>query len=728
MQGILEQQYGGIVDDDFIALLSADHSEVLREGELGDEMVSVEDRLITASLNSYTGKDKANVDALFHKLAVFPEDVPVPVGVFDVLAPLWAGRETKRAHLKVRSWITALIHCSLANGSIASGVYQHDVSVLVRAFDPSRLSLTWVMHLRAQIVRHFAITRHSDEQLRALQQAVVDELLAARPTGGFPDLAHAQKGSLEEYVASNLWWHVRGSMGDGPPSKTLVDHEDDTIIHSVALAMGKDRIHETVSAWERDGDQLGAAKLCWAGHMLGVLGLISTDETANFLFRAVPLLEACASDETRNFELLVLNKAYCYPGGGDRHAKAMKRLQDMSAAEKTFESKCGEAMGVCFNAFAVTGMLGGENSTWPKPTWEMLEQGLDLYIGANKIFKEGIDLADTKMQKDLGLLVIFHCIDYMPFMSHYTKWDPEEYGGEPALVAAIRSYDFEVDGQFHKTNLIKADYFRCGCFTHMLTLHYGNLECLRLWCTKTVAAFQQIGLAKTHDYAAEWCEIMYAFPTGYMLLLAGEQTGLSDLVAAIGFGWDGVGFDKFIPTVSQWTTRNGNATKEGLKVFSKLLIYLSSPDGEIDSAEVSAWMPSPQDLAKEDKTFYMYSFYIWNTLALGARAFERLKRDDDAAAAAQLGIDLHRKKFVVADCHCVLGRVLARRGDLAGAELAFRSAIKVAQEARLPLLELIAGRELRKHVASAASDGEATIDTACARMKKERAQFASLLA
>ena len=62
------------------------------------------------------------VEALFLKFACFPEDVPVPKGVFDALSPLWAG-ETKRAHLKVRSWVTALLHCSLLKGSLADGVF-----------------------------------------------------------------------------------------------------------------------------------------------------------------------------------------------------------------------------------------------------------------------------------------------------------------------------------------------------------------------------------------------------------------------------------------------------------------------------------------------------------------------------------------------------------------------------------------------------------------------------
>ena len=81
---------------------------------------------------------------------------------------------------------------------------------------------------------------------------------------------------------------------------------------------------------------------------------------------------------------------------------------------------------------------------------------------------------------------------------------------------------------------------------------------------------------------------------------------------------------------------------------------------------------------------------------------------------------------IIADCQCVLGRVLARRGDHTGAAAAFRAAVETARVARMPLLELIAGRELQGHVPGA--DGGAIIDAACARMGKERAQFARLLA
>ena len=82
---------------------------------------------------------------------------------------------------------------------------------------------------------------------------------------------------------------------------------------------------------------------------------------------------------------------------------------------------------------------------------------------------------------------------------------------------------------------------------------------------------------------------------------------------------------------------------------------------------------------------------------------------------------------IIADCQCVLGRVLARRGDHTGAVAAFRAAAETARVARMPLLELIVGRELQGHVPGA-DGGAAIIDAACARMGKERAQFARLLA
>ena len=88
----------------------------------------------------------------------------------------------------------------------------------------------------------------------------------------------------------------------------------------------------------------------------------------------------------------------------------------------------------------------------------------------------------------------------------------------------------------------------------------------------------------------------------------------------------------------------GTFPKPALHALCKLLIFLSSPEGAIDKADVESWMPSPVDLAELDKTCGMHVWGLMNALALGARAYERLGRDDDAAAAAQFGIDQHKKK------------------------------------------------------------------------------------
>ena len=160
------------------------------------------------------------------------------------------------------------------------------------------------------VVRHCAITRHSAEELREAQQAVVHELLAARPKGGFPDHEIAPAGSLEAYVTTNLWWHIRGANGDAPPARALIEHEDRAILECVALAMGEERVTATASAWEAEGDKLGAARLCWLGHTLAGRGACSHARAVDFVYRTIDLLAAVASEETAAFEMEVLNYAW----------------------------------------------------------------------------------------------------------------------------------------------------------------------------------------------------------------------------------------------------------------------------------------------------------------------------------------------------------------------------------------------------------------------------------
>ena len=51
-----------------------------------DQHVQLEDSLIALSLKGYVGAEREQVMALFQLFACFPEDVAVPLELFDLLA------------------------------------------------------------------------------------------------------------------------------------------------------------------------------------------------------------------------------------------------------------------------------------------------------------------------------------------------------------------------------------------------------------------------------------------------------------------------------------------------------------------------------------------------------------------------------------------------------------------------------------------------------------------
>merc|ERR550514_1234957 len=174
---------GGRLTEDFVRLLQEDHGEVLREGDFGDEHVKIEDRLISASLWAYEGAEREQVVQLFTAFAIFPEDVPIPRGFFDALAGAVFGGKGKRPHLMVRSWLTALLRLSLLSGSMADGVYQHD------------------------ILRDYARARCAD--LQSQQRLLVETLLGeARPAKGWPSEDAVTRQTAEWYVVTYASWHI----------------------------------------------------------------------------------------------------------------------------------------------------------------------------------------------------------------------------------------------------------------------------------------------------------------------------------------------------------------------------------------------------------------------------------------------------------------------------------------------------------------------------------------
>ena len=164
-------------------------------------------------------------------------------------------------------------------------------------------------------------------------------------------------------------------------------------------------------------------------------------------------------------------------------------------------------------------------------------------------------------------------------------------------------------------------------------------------------------------------------------------------------------------------------------------MFLSFPSGSIDLEEVNASMPSPQELAKiERELCNIQRFGVGSTSCFGARAFLQLGRDDDAYELAKIAVSPEQgnvKWTTLVTCRCILGQVAAKRGDLEEAGGHFAQALEEAKLSRLPMLELLAARDWKRHLLKPegreCAEAEAVIDGACGRMKKTREQLASVL-
>ena len=167
----------------------------------------------------------------------------------------------------------------------------------------------------------------------------------------------------------------------------------------------------------------------------------------------------------------------------------------------------------------------------------------------------------------------------------------------------------------------------------------------------------------------------------------------------------------------------------------RLLVYLTTGEGgdsTVSDEEVLAFTPAPQTLVEMDRDPLLHLWFIASLVMLGARAYLRLGKDDEAEATAQGGLAEAKKVTTRVDCHRVLGIVAARRGDLKEAEASFVAGMEEARDAGLYLLELLCARDMKQFVVEKsqgqADEVDAMIAAAAERMNKTTADFGELLA
>ena len=262
----------GIIDSEFVDVL---RSEGVHDADAEDEE-SVEDRVITASLKMIRKSKKKTAELteqvmLFH--AVFAEDVPIPTVVLATCVPsiVMKARSSAKTEHSVRAALTTLLKYNLLKGGVAegSGTFMHD------------------------IVRDYVISKHTDEELKALQHEVVKALLEVRPEGGFPTAEHSVSGSFEGYVARHLFWHISGALSiagatmEAPPESLIAYDEDEAVLRAVALATR----HANLIAWadtaEAAGEHFGAAQYLYVASKLGDLGRVDGQCWSDTLYRSV---------------------------------------------------------------------------------------------------------------------------------------------------------------------------------------------------------------------------------------------------------------------------------------------------------------------------------------------------------------------------------------------------------------------------------------------------------
>eukprot|EP01048_Picozoa_sp_COSAG05_P011210 COSAG05_NODE_1042_length_6066_cov_2.922742_2_plen_1109_part_00 len=212
----------------------------MRAGD-GDDS-TVEYRVISASLSTIPPRDRANAKQVLSTFALIAEDTYVPISAFRILFSVVSGEEELVPEMQLRKWLQLLINRSLVLGS-------------------------WERPSLHDIVREYTISLFSSEELRVLQQKVVDAFVAHRPASFDPTMCglrlwsstHQKNNDCQGYVLREIEHHIRGAIDLGCdtmppyvaawmqsyPGYNMYAHSDDIVV-ALANVLGVDRLYKMI--------------------------------------------------------------------------------------------------------------------------------------------------------------------------------------------------------------------------------------------------------------------------------------------------------------------------------------------------------------------------------------------------------------------------------------------------------------------------------------------------
>jgi len=729
--GILEQ-HGSVVDEAFVKLITEEKDETLlvqrAEGEHGDEMVSIEDRLITTSLSAYQGADKQQVFETFLLMAVFPEDVPIPAPVMDALAPLVAGRDAKRATLKARSWLTALIRCSLCKGSVAGGVYLHD------------------------IVRHFTIVQHTPEELATKQQSVVQQLLGPemRNSGGL-----FEHSAFAEYMQSYLFYHVEGATGgvarleNASFLRGLLEDREKLVGAAAVMALGVDNVRARAEELA-EGEPVHAALWLLAEACVLHGGQASSDmnHEAELLSRASDLLTS-DDDELSKLPKSFLIK-YSEMLGRLGMLAAVAGIDNTTLAEKqaklepllppSWQGLSNKFMAEVTPAIFKSG-VSAKDWDGAKYTPAVWQETVDTVYSLIHLFPQTMELAKAEPQPALRrnqILVtkavcqfIFNlCRDLFTYATR-TINPSEFFATEREIEEVLAGSSDELHALERRSGSQTSEWF-CGVASvHLALFSYGavdvaiaSLSKIRRYLAPPEKRDAQAREQHLNSYAFELVQILHIMPTAYVTV--SMRAEIIEFVRDLGLATELTGGDDAAAEQLQAKMLILRPDlKPGMALACLKLAEMhglsevgpewqQSPAGQ----RFVAWMPSPGELEAYDRSTGWFCTCVWHTyLEMGMLAYERLDDQPRVVECAERILALHRKAQPRVEAYRCLARVERLAGAEAQALELFARAREEALKGRLSFCELLIGRDC------GGVEGEEMIESALHALKKPRDAF-----
>ena len=672
--------------------------------ELSEEL-SVEARIVNASLRCVKPSERAGVEALFLVFGCFAEDEVVPAAALDVLAPLvceLAGLEAKaKPHLKLRKWLQLMLKASLLTGGVVKGVSVHDLvrDVMISRIDKAESSM---VGLQRHVLR--------------LMLAAHDESAADAPLTAF--IQHALRHHIMHAKQPNV------PLRDDELMMSALGNEVGNIRNKAVKGVGLDLLQEEIGACEEASRWYDAAQLCYAASAFhGSSGGAELKTAWAALKHVQPETEASLKLESSILGSLLFITKGGFAHGSAEHNEVMARMNvlgqlsgpavDGSAAEAAdFKTLLGLGFSEFFASLGTYG-LAMYNPLTPE---SLAQTHAELKSSVGHLLESwacpGQDFSAVQMSHEMTVYLGF----VFPMFHSLPGFDPEYFFGKGGAYALENLERFNNDPQTHLAhksgqNGVPVDAHVMGHNYPALLLFFGaaHLEAGRAGLQKLARAWQMIE-ANCTSGEHKWNEYVYEEIVGGsfgVMLAAGELDLLRETLSRT-FGGNAVR-DAAVAAVfhsayandypfMQWRSEEGHvyATAETLFLRARALTALVD-DGPVDATALRAWLPTADELIHlaRHEVFFMLSIHGAAHPALSCATLyaTKLGQPEEAAKIAQALVEFPPLELQPLVC-IEAWRLLARcRGDAAAKGEALARAIEAARAHAYQFMETLCARE-----------------------------------